>query len=208
VTCFIYLCIAKEIRTLINTVDNSSQQQEPQKIDLQPSTKVAFCPVPTFTTDQETSSKAVNCEENHKTGSSNQPTSITTVFSFELTTTIQETSKNIHHLDENVEAGSTSHVASSSTVAENLSMIREERVQISHDGARSTAGLAWKLRAFKIVKYTFLSTIIPSVPMVVTQIVGYIRPDILNETVDMVISLCNVVHSIVFPLMFVFTVKR
>jgi hypothetical protein len=90
----------------------------------------------------------------------------------------------------------------------NQATVKEERFQMSQNGTVSNAGLAWKLRAYKMVKYTFFSTTIPSVPMVVTQIVGYIRPDLLNETIDTVITFCNVVHAIVFPLMFVLTIKR
>jgi hypothetical protein len=91
---------------------------------------------------------------------------------------------------------------------ERLSVVREERVQIPQNSTAVSTGLQWKLRALKMVKYTILSTIIPSIPMVVTQIVGYIRPDILNFTADVVISICNVVHAVVFPFVFIVNVKQ
>jgi hypothetical protein len=171
ITCFIYMLIAKEIRTLVNTTDNSSSQQtEATEVSVPPSSNEATCPEHTFRTDQGTSTKVVAFDENFEAGSSNQ--------------------------------------GLPSTTLKSLPMVRGERGQIPKNRTKIKAGLQWKFRAFKMVTYTILSTIIPSVPMVVTQIVGYIKPDLLNETVDVVISLCNVFHAILFPIMFLVTVKQ
>jgi hypothetical protein len=144
--------------------------------------------------------------EKNVDGSSNPTTSTGAACPLERRKTLRWTSTNVDS-EETVEAGSSKQGAPPTNATKNLSTMREERVQIPQNVPRVNVGLAWKLRAYKMVKYTFLSTIIPSVPMVVSQIVGYIRPDILNETVDTVISLCNIVHAILFPLMFVLTVK-
>jgi hypothetical protein len=208
VMCFMYLLIAKEIQTLINVAENpSSQQHEATGTSARHSSKKASCPVHTFTTDQGTSSKAIDREENLIAGTSNQSTSTRTACPVETITTLQGTSKHVDS-EENVEAGSSNQGAPSTNATKNLSVVREERVQMQHNVPRVHAGLAWKLRAYKMVKYTILTTIIPSIPMVATQIVGYIRPDLLNETTDTIISVCTVVHTIMFPVMFLVSVKK
>jgi hypothetical protein len=168
VTCFFYLFVAKEIRTLINTNDQASQQQKVTKICVQPASKERSCPEHIFTTGQGTSN-------------------------------------NIVHSGENVEAGPSNPRVTPTTSNAKLTTVQGQTPQ---NGTRMKVGQAWKLRAFKMVRNTFLSTLIPSTPMIVSQIVGYIRPDLLNETVDTVISLCNVAHAIVFPLLFIVTVKN
>jgi hypothetical protein len=171
--CILYFCIAKEIRTLINTVENSSFQQ--QKI-----TRIGV-----------------------------QPLSPGTSFPVHVSTSVQRASSNVGDFEENAESGSSSQMEISRTITKSLSSVmKDETVQMPHTQERSTAGLAWKLRAFKMVRFSLLSTILPSIPMIVTQIVGYIRPDLLNETVDIIVSLCNVVHAIVYPLMFIVFVKN
>lgn len=70
------------------------------------------------------------------------------------------------------------------------------------------AGLKWKLRAFKMTQSTILATVIPSTPMIVLQFAGYIKPEILNRRMDMVISMCNTAHAVIFPLVFIATVKH
>lgn len=69
-------------------------------------------------------------------------------------------------------------------------------------------GLAWKIRAFKFTQATILATVIPSSPMAVLQIVGYIKPDLLSKRADLVISMSNTAHAVIFPLVFIATVKK
>lgn len=69
-------------------------------------------------------------------------------------------------------------------------------------------GLAWKIRAFKFTQATILATVIPSSPMAVLQIVGYIKPGLLSKRADLVISMSNTAHAVIFPLVFIATVKK
>jgi hypothetical protein len=265
VTCFLYLRIAKEIGTSLNTIESSSsQKQDAKAISIQTLSSRTVCPwtlnnsvdfeetikvnslnqsvmkmsmrkegriqedcVETLSTG--TSNNVVDFEETIESDSSNQQTQKQSVMRktaivkeervqedciqtlstgiacpVNKFTTDQKTSSNIINLQEN----SSTRMALPTTVTKKQLLEKEKRKERPHDGTKINPGLQWKLRALRMVRYTFVSTILPSLPMAVTQIIGYIRPDLLNYTVDVVISVCNIVHAVVFPLMFIVTVKK
>ena len=66
----------------------------------------------------------------------------------------------------------------------------------------------WKPRTLKMLRSVLLTTVIPSIPMIGLQIVEYFDPSFMTATLDVIISLCNVLHAIIFPLVFVVTVTQ
>lgn len=69
-------------------------------------------------------------------------------------------------------------------------------------------GGKWKPRTLNMLRSVILTTVFPSIPMLGLQIVDYINPRFMNTTHDVIISLCNVLHAVVFPLIFIMTVKN
>lgn len=69
-------------------------------------------------------------------------------------------------------------------------------------------GKSWKPRTLKMLRTAIFATVIPSIPMLALQIGDYLNPTFMNASLDVVISLCNVFHSFVFPLVFIVTVKQ
>lgn len=69
-------------------------------------------------------------------------------------------------------------------------------------------GKRWKPRTLKMLRTAIFATVIPSIPMLALQTGDYLNPTFMNASLDVVISLCNVFHSFVFPLVFIVTVKQ
>lgn len=80
----------------------------------------------------------------------------------------------------------------------------QNRVQVSSIPRKSK----WKLRAFKMLKCAILTTIIPSTPLIFIQILILIKPSFRNHFLDLIISLCNISHAIIYPLVFMINVKQ
>ena len=67
---------------------------------------------------------------------------------------------------------------------------------------------SWRYRTLKMMRLAIITTVVPSLPMLISQIIGFIEPDILNDVTDSLISLCNMCHAISFPLTFIASVKK
>lgn len=66
----------------------------------------------------------------------------------------------------------------------------------------------WKPRTLSMLRSAIFTTVIPSLPTLGLQIGDYINPRFMNTALDVFISLCNVLHAIIFPLIFIVTVKK
>ena len=66
----------------------------------------------------------------------------------------------------------------------------------------------WRYRTLKMMRLAIITTVAPSLPMLISQVIGFIKPDILNDVTDSIISLCNMCHAISFPLTFIVSVKK
>lgn len=80
----------------------------------------------------------------------------------------------------------------------------QNRIQFSSIPKKSK----WKLKAFKMLKCAILTTIIPSTPLIFINILILIKPSLRNHFLDLIISLCNISHAIIYPLVFMITVKQ
>lgn len=80
----------------------------------------------------------------------------------------------------------------------------QNRIQVSSIPKKSK----WKLKAFKMLKCAILTTIIPSTPLIFIHILILIKPSLRNHFLDLIISLCNISHAIIYPLVFMITVKQ
>lgn len=66
----------------------------------------------------------------------------------------------------------------------------------------------WRLRAFKMLRCAILTTVVPSIPLFFIQLMTLIRPSLRSPLLDLFISLCNISHAIIYPLVFMVTVKQ
>ena len=66
----------------------------------------------------------------------------------------------------------------------------------------------WRYRTLKMMRLAIITTVAPSLPMLISQVIGFIKPDILNDVTDSIISLCNMCHTISFPLTFIVSVRK
>lgn len=76
-----------------------------------------------------------------------------------------------------------------------------------HNNIKRQGG-KWKPRTLNMLRSAILTTVFPALPMLGLQIVDYINPRFMNTTHDVIISLSNVFHAVVFPLIFIMTVKQ
>lgn len=86
----------------------------------------------------------------------------------------------------------------------------DKQKQPSQDHVQSvqTKSRKWKLKTFKMLSYSILVIVLPSIPMLVMQLVTAIQPSLRNPFTDLIISLCNILHAIIYPLVFVIHVKH
>lgn len=80
--------------------------------------------------------------------------------------------------------------------------------QANHESRIQKQGGKWKPRTLKMLRSSILTTVIPSIPMLGLQTGEYFDPNFMNPSLDVVISLFNVLHAIIFPLVFIVTVKK
>lgn len=66
----------------------------------------------------------------------------------------------------------------------------------------------WKPRTLSMLRSAIFTTVFPSLPMLGLQIADYINPRFMSTALDVFISICNVLHAIIFPLIFIVTVKK
>lgn len=66
----------------------------------------------------------------------------------------------------------------------------------------------WKPRTLSMLRSAIFTTVFPSLPMLGLQIADYINPRFMSTALDVFISFCNVLHAIIFPLIFIVTVKK
>lgn len=69
-------------------------------------------------------------------------------------------------------------------------------------------GGKWKPRTLKMLRSAILTTVIPSIPILVLQIADYFDPTFMNAKLDVIISLFNLLHALLFPVVFIVTVKQ
>lgn len=80
--------------------------------------------------------------------------------------------------------------------------------QPNHESRTQNQGGKWKPRTLKMLRSAILTTVIPSIPMLGLQTGEYFDPNFMNPSIDVVISLFNVLHAIIFPFVFIVTVKK
>lgn len=78
----------------------------------------------------------------------------------------------------------------------------QHRKEIKKQGGK------WKPRTLKMLRSAILTTVIPSIPILVLQIADYFDPTFMNAKLDVIISLFNLLHALLFPVVFIVTVKQ
>lgn len=59
-----------------------------------------------------------------------------------------------------------------------------------------------------MLRSAILTTVIPSIPVLVLQIADYFDSTFMNAKLDVIISLFNLLHALLFPAVFIVTVKQ
>lgn len=78
----------------------------------------------------------------------------------------------------------------------------QHRKEIKKQGGK------WKPRTLKMLRSAILTTVIPSIPVLVLQIADYFDSTFMNAKLDVIISLFNLLHALLFPAVFIVTVKQ
>ena len=102
------------------------------------------------------------------------------------------------------------HVLNTVTQFNESGMVRPTQTTSAHiplEVPTSTTN-TWRYRSIKMMRLAIITTVVPSLPMLISQVIGFIKPDILNRPIDAIISLCNVCHAICLPMTFMVSVKK
>ena len=103
------------------------------------------------------------------------------------------------------------HVLSTVAQSNESGMVQPTQTTSAHiplEVPLSTTTNTWRYRTLKMMRLAIITTVVPSLPMLISQVIGFIKPDILKEPTDTIISLCNVCHAICLPITFIVSVKK